>query len=265
MGNRSSRARRSKPAMRNRGFTSTPPACKRKTTFVYPTCNWDEKHIVRMESQKLIGPREEPSPALEDTCGTYECGICFNAFKNVLNQLTCCKYEICTECYLQLKTPPENVAKPDFVRPERPSLCPYCRTAEFEVIYPPSNIASKIFTTKHARVHEAKTPKTKAKEESVPSRRANSTEALQRAGIQESPPLEDLERSGAADTTANASSVRATLDTASSDESFLVAPRSPPLLPASSRLLRATTPELNASTIKRTDTDGHPVMPPLTI
>jgi len=259
MGNRSSRARRSKPAMRNREFTSTPPACKRKTMFVYPTCNWDEKHIVRMESQKLIGPRQEPSPALEDICGTYECGICFNAFKGVLNQLTCCKYEICTECYLQLRTPPENVAKPDFVRPERPSLCPYCRASEFEVIYPPGKIASKICTTKH---DETKTPKAKVKEESVPSLRANSTEALRRAGIPESPPLEDLERSGAADTTANASSERAT---ASSDESFLVVPHSPPLPPASSRLLRATTPELNASTIKRIDTDEHPVMSPLTI
>jgi len=212
-----------------------------------------------MESQKLIGPREEPSPALEDICGTHECGICFNAFKSVLNQLTCCKYEICTECYLQLKTPPENVAKPDFVRPERPSLCLYCRASEFEVTYPPGNIASTTCTTKH---DETKTPKAKVKEEFVPSRRANSTEALRRAGIPESPPLEDLERSDAADTTTNASSVRAT---ASSDESFLVAPRSPPLPPASSRLLRATTPELNPSTIKRIDTDGHPVMTPLTI
>jgi len=264
MGNRSSRTRRSVPAARNRRFTSTPPVCKRKTTFVYPTCNWDEKHIVRMESQKLIGPREKPSPASDEIYGINECGICFNAFENVLNQLTCCKYDICTECYLQLKTPPENLAKADFVRPEKPSLCPYCRTAEFEVIYPPGKAESTKFTTKHAKVHGAETPKAKAKakEESVPARRANSTDALQRAGIPESLPLNDLERSGSSHTTASANA-----SSASSDESFLVAdrtPRSPPLLPVSSRS-RATTPELNASTIKRTDTDGHPVMLPLTI
>ena len=130
MGNRSSRARRSKPAMRNREFTSTPPACKRKTmlyvipyesniekifcrytvyifgskcllsTFlshssVYPTCNWDEKHIVRMESQKLIGPRQEPSPALEDICGTHECGICFNVSRRVCLHRHQNKYRTC--------------------------------------------------------------------------------------------------------------------------------------------------------------------------
>ena len=98
--------------------------------------------------------------SLEEIDDTHECGICFNvrnilyiyiyiaychwnncgreqasnmcleeeisralqAFKNVLNRLACCKYEICTECYLQLKTPPKHLAKAGFVQPEKPML-----------------------------------------------------------------------------------------------------------------------------------------------
>lgn len=202
MGNRSSREngrRTHAPAVRNRRFISaSAPVCKsktKKTMFVYPTCDWDEKHIVRMEFQKLIGPREEPLPLDKEIAGTHECGICFNAFANVLNQLPCCNYEICTECYLQLKAPPENLAKPDFVQPEIPSLCPYCRTGEFEVIYPPGKIISAFAATKCTKVHEAKASKAQPKAASVPRaepRSVSSADFLHHVDVPES--LEAVEQ-----------------------------------------------------------------------
>lgn len=242
-----------------------------------------------MESKKLIGPREEPLSSLKDIAGTHECGICFNAFKTVLNQLSCCKYEICTECFLQLKTPPESLAKTDFVQPDKPSVCPYCRNAEFEVIYPPGNAVSTDITMKHKAIkgHPKATPAPRAKARAhsagfIQCTDADSLEAIEQmmlmAALANS--SRDLQENNSAAAAAAPASAHASAATTTSADAAIsttpilrqpampqpaisgLAPQSPPMLPLSRR---ATTPELNVETPKRSNSNGPADMLPLSI
>ncbi|KAK9266461.1 hypothetical protein L1049_000438 [Liquidambar formosana] len=60
----------------------------------------------------------------ECTCDLEECPICFLYYPS-LNRSRCCMKSICTECFLQMKTPNST----------RPTQCPFCKTSNYAVEY----------------------------------------------------------------------------------------------------------------------------------
>ncbi|KAI3695308.1 hypothetical protein L1987_78303 [Smallanthus sonchifolius] len=58
------------------------------------------------------------------TCDLEECPICFLYYPS-LNRSRCCTKGICTECFLQMKTPNST----------RPTQCPFCKTLNYAVEY----------------------------------------------------------------------------------------------------------------------------------
>ncbi|KAL3821316.1 hypothetical protein ACJIZ3_007221 [Penstemon smallii] len=57
-------------------------------------------------------------------CDLEECPICFLYYPS-LNRSRCCMKGICTECFLQMKTPNST----------RPTQCPFCKTTNYAVEY----------------------------------------------------------------------------------------------------------------------------------
>ncbi|XP_071697161.1 E3 ubiquitin-protein ligase DA2L-like [Rutidosis leptorrhynchoides] len=58
------------------------------------------------------------------SCDLEECPICFLYYPS-LNRSRCCMKGICTECFLQMKTPNST----------RPTQCPFCKTLNYAVEY----------------------------------------------------------------------------------------------------------------------------------
>ncbi|KAL8087915.1 E3 ubiquitin-protein ligase DA2L-like [Apium graveolens] len=63
-------------------------------------------------------------PSVSSNFDLEECPICFLYYPS-LNRSRCCMKGICTECFLQMKTP--NSA--------RPTQCPFCKTSNYAVEY----------------------------------------------------------------------------------------------------------------------------------
>eukprot|EP00249_Psilotum_nudum_P022460 c28524_g1_i1 orf=126-1697(+) len=87
-------------------------------------------------------------PGVEDASTDLdECPICF-LFYPSLNRSKCCMKEICTECFLQMKSPHAS----------RPTQCPFCKTASYAVEYrgAKSMEEKKIERAEEQRVIEAK-------------------------------------------------------------------------------------------------------------
>ncbi|KAL1537640.1 E3 ubiquitin-protein ligase da2 [Salvia divinorum] len=57
-------------------------------------------------------------------CDLEECPICFLYYPS-LNRSRCCTKGICTECFIQMKTPNAS----------RPTQCPFCKTSNYAVEY----------------------------------------------------------------------------------------------------------------------------------
>ncbi|KAJ0684303.1 putative transcription factor C2H2 family [Helianthus annuus] len=62
------------------------------------------------------------------SCDLEECPICFLYYPS-LNRSRCCTKGICTECFLQMKTP--NSTRPT----QYPYRCPFCKTLNYAVEY----------------------------------------------------------------------------------------------------------------------------------
>lgn len=60
----------------------------------------------------------------DSSCDLEECPICFLYYPS-LNRSRCCMKGICTECFLQMKTPNST----------RPTQCPFCKTFNYAVEY----------------------------------------------------------------------------------------------------------------------------------
>ncbi|KAI8143987.1 hypothetical protein BJV82DRAFT_91700 [Fennellomyces sp. T-0311] len=58
-----------------------------------------------------------------------ECPICFLYYPSNINYSRCCDQPICTECFVQIKRPPESQTTP--------ATCPFCMQENFGVIYTP--------------------------------------------------------------------------------------------------------------------------------
>ncbi|KAG0592953.1 hypothetical protein KC19_1G292900 [Ceratodon purpureus] len=89
---------------------------------LYPHRDVDQRKLRRLILESKLAPcfpgAEEPATDLE------ECPICFLHYPS-LNRSKCCTKGICTECFLQMKSP--HVA--------RPTQCPFCKTPNYAVEY----------------------------------------------------------------------------------------------------------------------------------
>ncbi|KAL5223945.1 hypothetical protein ABZP36_010584 [Zizania latifolia] len=89
---------------------------------LYPHPDIDLKKLRRLIFEAKLAPcypgSDDPRAELD------ECPICF-LFYPSLNRSKCCAKGICTECFLQMRTPTSC----------RPTQCPYCKMANYAVEY----------------------------------------------------------------------------------------------------------------------------------
>mmetsp|Transcript_13466 Transcript_13466/g.24149 ORF Transcript_13466/g.24149 Transcript_13466/m.24149 type:complete len:418 (-) Transcript_13466:456-1709(-) len=71
-------------------------------TGLYPTCKWDAKTVKHMVSHRELAPLNVGSEEDEGE----ECPICCLNYP-ALNTSACCEQPICTECFLQIRSPPK--------------------------------------------------------------------------------------------------------------------------------------------------------------
>ncbi|CAA0821297.1 RING/U-box superfamily protein [Striga hermonthica] len=95
--------------------------------YTRPQGLYQHKDVDHKKLRKLIlDSKLAPCYPGDDDCGCEleECPICFLYYPS-LNRSRCCLKGICTECFLQMKTP--NCT--------RPTQCPFCKTSNYAVEY----------------------------------------------------------------------------------------------------------------------------------
>nr|GLL34635.1 uncharacterized protein LOC109156050 isoform X1 [Ipomoea trifida] len=97
--------------------------------FTRPQGLYQHKDVDHKKLRKLIlDSKLAPCYPGEDECATIpeleECPICFLYYPS-LNRSRCCLKGICTECFLQMKTPNSTL----------PTQCPFCKTLNYAVEY----------------------------------------------------------------------------------------------------------------------------------
>jgi len=109
---------------------------------LYTQCTWDRRYIRKeILSGKLapcfpgqeagatpdsiiVSEREHTKSGFGDL---EECPICLLFYPGGLNRMLCCKQSMCTECYLQVKQPPQPILTM--------SRCPFCKSDKFDHVY----------------------------------------------------------------------------------------------------------------------------------
>ncbi|PIN06392.1 putative Zn-finger protein [Handroanthus impetiginosus] len=95
--------------------------------YTRPQGLYQHKDVDHKKLRKLIlDSKLAPCyPGDDDSgCDLEECPICFLYYPS-LNRSRCCTKGICTECFLQMKTPNST----------RPTQCPFCKTSNYAVEY----------------------------------------------------------------------------------------------------------------------------------
>mmetsp|Transcript_579 Transcript_579/g.1556 ORF Transcript_579/g.1556 Transcript_579/m.1556 type:complete len:267 (+) Transcript_579:241-1041(+) len=92
---------------------------------LYPTCEWDSRTIKGLVVRKKLAPIYKGQEGASSKGDSEECPICM-LFYPCLNRALCCRKQICTECYLQIKKPRET---------GEASACPYCMAPDLEIVY----------------------------------------------------------------------------------------------------------------------------------
>eukprot|EP00898_Chlorokybus_atmophyticus_P006416 jgi/Chlat1/6776/Chrsp50S06464 len=103
-------------------LSTGPPVEERYTRVsgLYPHKDLDPKKLRRLILDAKLAPCY---PGLEEVLGNLEdCPICFLHYP-YLNRSKCCKKGICTECYLQVRSPQSS----------RPAQCPFCKAPSYAV------------------------------------------------------------------------------------------------------------------------------------
>lgn len=97
--------------------------------YTRPQGLYHHKDVDNKKLRKLIlDSKLAPCYPGEDECAAQseleECPICFLYYPS-LNRSRCCMKGICTECFLQMKTPNSTL----------PTQCPFCKTTNYAVEY----------------------------------------------------------------------------------------------------------------------------------
>lgn len=95
--------------------------------YTRPQGLYQHKDVDIKKLRKLIlDSKLAPCYPGEEDCvyDLEECPICFLYYPS-LNRSRCCLKGICTECFLQMKTPNST----------RPTQCPFCKTSSYAVEY----------------------------------------------------------------------------------------------------------------------------------
>lgn len=95
--------------------------------YTRPQGLYQHRDVDHKKLRKLIlDSKLAPCYPGDDDCGCdlEECPICFLYYPS-LNRSRCCMKGICTECFLQMKTPNST----------RPTQCPFCKTSNYAVEY----------------------------------------------------------------------------------------------------------------------------------
>ncbi|KAL2461093.1 MI domain-containing protein [Abeliophyllum distichum] len=95
--------------------------------YTKPQGLYQLKYVDQNKLRKLIlDSKLAPCYLGDDECGCdlEECPICFLYYPS-LNWSRCCMKGICTECFLQMRTPNST----------RPTQCPFCKTLNYAVEY----------------------------------------------------------------------------------------------------------------------------------
>lgn len=95
--------------------------------YTRPQGLYQHKDVDHKKLRKLIlDSKLAPCYPGDDDCSfdLEECPICFLYYPS-LNRSRCCMKGICTECFLQMKTPNST----------RPTQCPFCKTFNYAVEY----------------------------------------------------------------------------------------------------------------------------------
>lgn len=95
--------------------------------YTRPQGLYQHRDVDHKKLRKLIlDSKLAPCYPGDEECGfdLEECPICFLYYPS-LNRSRCCTKGICTECFLQMKTPNST----------RPTQCPFCKTLNYAVEY----------------------------------------------------------------------------------------------------------------------------------
>ncbi|KAL2523491.1 RING/U-box superfamily protein [Abeliophyllum distichum] len=95
--------------------------------YTRPQGLYQHRDVDHKKLRKLIlDSKLAPCYPGDDECGSdlEDCPICFLYYPS-LNRSRCCMKGICTECFLQMKTPNST----------RPTQCPFCNTSNYAVEY----------------------------------------------------------------------------------------------------------------------------------
>nr|GMC72646.1 E3 ubiquitin-protein ligase DA2L-like isoform X1 [Ipomoea batatas] len=84
----------------------------------------DHKKLRKLILDSKLAPCYPGDDDCANTSDLEECPICFLYYPS-LNRSRCCLKGICTECFLQMKTPNST----------RPTQCPFCKTSNYAVEY----------------------------------------------------------------------------------------------------------------------------------
>ena len=92
------------------------------TLGLYDSCSWDNKTLKKMIIEKKLAPIFPGADCKDDL---EECPICM-LYYPYLNTSTCCKKNICTECFLQVRKPGAG---------SEVDCCPFCTSSSYNVTF----------------------------------------------------------------------------------------------------------------------------------
>lgn len=92
---------------------------------LYPKCPWDLRSLKRLIMEKKLAPIFKGVDDPPENVVMDECPICMLYYPGGLNVARCCKKDICTECFLQIRLP-GNAPRP---------ACPFCQREGFDISF----------------------------------------------------------------------------------------------------------------------------------
>merc|ERR1712137_174634 len=167
---------------------------------LYPRCAWPPKTIKKLVCEKKLSPIFKGVEEVPDGAEMDECPICFLSYPRGLNRASCCRQEICTECFLQLKETPSTC-----------SPCPFCNKENFHVVYlGPKSKAERQTELEELRKVEEAQERMRKEEEKRSAERDAQREKLRREAEEASAALslssEDPDTLSSASSSSNTSS-----------------------------------------------------------